>query len=227
MRLKIYNALVNRVPGIGDRYHRAHEGTSRINQLLSWLYLLWLNFAYYVLQFRWLGMTDESKAYESKRLPINKAESELFQHESVEEMIEMLASFDVISFDIFDTLVFRPFSAPADLFYIVGQKLGYLDLNRIRMECEKVARRKKFEIAGTYEVNITDIWTEVELQTGLKAEKGIEIEISTELELCYPNEYMSRIYKALLEAGRHIVITSDMYLPSDILQKIFQGFFSL
>ena len=220
MRFKIYTALVNRVPGICYRYHNVHDGASGIKQLLSWLYLIWLNFAYYILKFKWLEVTNASKTYENKKLSIELPESALFKHKSTEEMLEMLSSFDVISFDIFDTLIFRPFSAPTDLFYIIGQKLGYMDFKRIRIECEKTARQKKFENEGNYEVNITDIWAEVELQTGINAEKGIDAEISTELELCYPNEYMSQIYKVLLESGKHIVITSDMYLPSDILQKL-------
>ena len=116
MRFKIYTALVNRVPGICYRYHNVHDGASGIKQLLSWLYLIWLNFAYYILKFKWLEVTNASKTYENKKLSIELPESALFKHKSTEEMLEMLSPFDVISFDIFDTLIFRPFSAPTDLF---------------------------------------------------------------------------------------------------------------
>ena len=49
LRMKIYTGLVNAKPGISYRYHRMHDGASGAGKVLSWLYLLWMNFAYYVL----------------------------------------------------------------------------------------------------------------------------------------------------------------------------------
>lgn len=42
---------------------------------------------------------------------------------TVEAFIDLLSQYDVVSFDIFDTLIFRPFSEPADLFYLLGTGL--------------------------------------------------------------------------------------------------------
>ncbi len=49
MRAKIYHFLVNRKPGIRRRYHRFHDGTAGVKKVVSWVYLLGLNFCYYVL----------------------------------------------------------------------------------------------------------------------------------------------------------------------------------
>lgn len=126
MKSTIYNFLVNRKPGIKERYHSYHDGTTGAWKILSWLYLLWLNFAYYILQFKWLGNYKPSSLYEIKKLSIGIPESHLMKHPSIEELLSELMKYDVISFDIFDTLIFRPFSEPTDLFYIIGEKLGYL-----------------------------------------------------------------------------------------------------
>lgn len=78
MRQKIYQALVNRHIGISKRYHKMHDGASGIKHPLSWLYLLWLNLAYYVFHVKKLGKMPEAGAYEEKHLPVSGSESELF-----------------------------------------------------------------------------------------------------------------------------------------------------
>ena len=59
LRAKIYHFLVNRKPGIRQRYHRFHDGTTGMKKVVSWFYLLGLNFCYYVLFCRFLGEQTE------------------------------------------------------------------------------------------------------------------------------------------------------------------------
>ena len=64
MRVRLYFFLVNKHPGIKTRYHRVHDNATGIKKVLSWLYLLWLNFAYYILFCRFLGIDVEQAIYE-------------------------------------------------------------------------------------------------------------------------------------------------------------------
>jgi len=127
MRLRIYGFLVNRHPGISERYHKFHDGSSSLKSFISWVYLLWLNFAYYCLFCRFLGKKKGIEIYEVKNIVCDKSESRAHKDEcrylSEEYFIDKLLLYDVISFDVFDTLIFRPFSDPKDLFYIVGDRL--------------------------------------------------------------------------------------------------------
>lgn len=220
MRTRLYQLLVNRQPGIAQRYHRIHDGRRGMGRFVSYVYLLWLNLAYYFMFCRWLGKPLQIAIYEEKRLPVNESESALDRRESPESLAEKLSRFDVISFDIFDTLVFRPFSEPTDLFFIVGQKLGYMDFKRIRMEAEHQARRNKFKRCTSFEVTIQEIWAQLERMTGIDAVYGMKLEVETELALCYANPYMEKVFHLLQEAGKRIVITSDMYLTPDILEQL-------
>lgn len=224
MRLKIYNFFVNRHIGIAQRYHKAHDGQGTVGRLFSWLYLLWLNFAYYVLFQHWLGMAMKTKAYEEKRLPIKKAESAdayVWKEFSIPEAFaEELLKHDAISFDVFDTLIFRPFSEPTDLFYIVGKQLGYMDFKRIRMETEAIVRQKRFLNEGTFEVTLQDIWQELSKRTGINAAEGMTVELSAEAKYCYANPFMLQVYRILRSAGKHIIITTDMYLPRETIGQI-------
>lgn len=216
----LYALLVNRKIGIAQRYHRAHDGRVGIGRLISYAYLLWLNIAYYLLFCRWLGAPLAIPIYEEKRLPLKTPENLLVRHPLPEQLAEQLAAYDIISFDLFDTLIFRPFSEPTDLFYIVGQKFGYMDFKRIRMEAEFFARIRKHERCGSYEVTLSEIWEQLEDMTGLDKKLGMQAEMEAELSLCYANPYMQQVYRKLREAGRRIVMISDMYLSEMELDQL-------
>ncbi len=248
MRLWFYHMLVNRQAGISLRYHRMHDGSTGFSRFFSYLYLLWLNLAYYMFFCRWIGRVDEVSVYEEKHLPVKVSESAaarrfiakaarsasgksllykgtehtIGKFLTTDGFLEELIRFDIISFDLFDTLMFRPFSEPADLFYVVGERLDYVDFKRIRMEAEKQARSKKFAASRTYEVTLDEIWNQLELVSGINACKGIKTELETEYNLCYANPFMQSIYKGLLAAGKRIVITSDMYLPAAFLERLLE-----
>lgn len=57
--------------------------------------------------------------------------------------------YDVLSFDVFDTLILRPFAEPSDLFILVGEELGIMDFCEIRKKAEEDARRKSEFLRGT------------------------------------------------------------------------------
>ena len=75
MRLKLYNLFVNKQPGIKARYHKVHDNATGIQKVLSWVYLLWLNFSYYVLFCRFSGRVPAMEMLEEKNLHIEKSES--------------------------------------------------------------------------------------------------------------------------------------------------------
>lgn len=227
MRHRIYSFLVNRKEGIKQRYHILHNNSSGITKILSWLYLFWLNFAYYILQFKFIGRVPELSMYEEKKL--NCAESEscdfLQQNSSlgVDEFVRKLSEYDVISFDVFDTLIFRPFAAPTDVFYLIGDRLGIMDFKNIRIKAEYDARIKRRKLNGDMEIGIADIWAELEAEVGIPAEKGIAIEEEIEKELCYANPLMLKVWKCLVEAGKKIIVVSDMYLPERIIRELIEN----
>ena len=247
MRLWFYQIFVNRRPGISQRYHRKHDGSYGFGRFLSYVYLFWLNLAYYLFFCRWLGEPEDAAVYEEKRLLVSMPESALEYQQreerkrnphmhrtgkasgrknemplSVEEYAAKLARFEVISFDLFDTLVFRPFSEPADLFYVLGEQLDYPDFKRIRMEAEQMARSDKLCAAKSCEVTLEEIWDRLSALTGIPKEKGMRMEMQTELALCYANPFMQRVFCALREMGKRIVITTDMYLPGNFLAALLE-----
>lgn len=222
MRMKIYNYLVNRNPGICRRYHQMHDGKSGSAKFFSWIYLFILNIAVGVFHVELLNEPTSSHIYEEKHLLLDKSESECASetHLSVEELVEQLQKYDVISFDIFDTLIFRPFTEPTDLFYFVGEKLEILDFKRIRMEMEARARYECFEKNKHHEVTLSDIWNCMERETGISSEIGMKLEMQMEDQFCYANPYMQEVFRRLQDMDKTIIVISDMYLPEKYLQKM-------
>lgn len=224
LRAKIYHFLVNRKPGIRQRYHRFHDGTTGMKKVVSWFYLLWLNFCYYVLFCRFLGEQTEFPVYEEKKPPCAESESVLANRDrkSVSETVSFLMQYEVISFDIFDTLIFRPFSEPTDLFFFLGEKTGILDFKRLRMQAEADARVQKYKEEKHYEITLSDIWSRLENEIGVTKEQGMQMEQALEMEFCYANPFMQQVFTQLQKYGKKIVITSDMYLSKAFLSELLQ-----
>ncbi|MCM1216154.1 MAG: hypothetical protein NC331_06775 [Lachnospiraceae bacterium] len=221
MRMKLYYALVNRHSGIRSRYHKFHDQGGTVRRLVSYLYLIFLNFCYYCLFCRFLDKEEQMAAYEEKRLP-RSPESMLYagQKLTVTNLVDTLSQYDVVSFDIFDTLIFRPFSEPADLFYFLGDRLGLMDLKRIRMEQEALARRDCFLEQGHCEVTFEEIWKRMEREMGVQAESGMKLEQELEMKFCYANSFMFRVFEELCARGKEIICVSDMYLPRAFLDRL-------
>lgn len=227
MRLAIYHLLVNRHAGIAYRYHKYHDGTTGLQKIASWLYLLLLNFAYYFLLCRFLGRKPQMEIYESRRLNCKKSESEAYLTKnpqiSVSAYVDRLKEYDVISFDMFDTLIFRPFAHPADIFFLVGGALDCLDFKNLRVWAEEKARTEQKKKYGHSEVALADIWRVLERETGISARDGMREEERIERQLCYANPFMREVWKCLLQMGKKILVVSDMYLPQDCIISILEN----
>lgn len=226
LRHSIYNVMVNKKPGISYRYHKMHDGSNGAVKVISWFYLLWLNFAYYVLFCHFLGKRPDVEYYESKRIPTGNSESQEYRKEnpnlSVSAYVNKLSQYDIISFDVFDTLIFRPLSQPTDVFYMIGEQMDILDFKNIRAWAEWDARVKCHEKHGHMEVSFEEIWKNLEEDTGLSAAKGMEIEQQIEGKLCYANPFMLEVWNRLIEMEKKIIVVSDMYLPKECIVNILE-----
>lgn len=149
-------------------------------------------------------------------------ESLLSGRRTVHFLAKELLGYDVISFDIFDTLIARPFSRPRDLFMMLDAEFDMFGFASIRQRAEMAVRERAEKSRGNREVTIDEIYEEIERRTGIEKEKGKSTEVKLEYDLCYANPYMLRLFQLLKCAGKRIILVSDMYLTSDILQKMLE-----
>lgn len=219
LRIRLYDRLVNRIPMIQKKYHEIRQQKSGMSgRVYAWGALLGMNLAAPFCKKRW----EKSYYYPdyNKKIPEGMSESALSYREAPEKFAKKLAQYDVISFDVFDTLIFRPFSKPTDLFYMVGEKLHYLDFERIRRMMEMQARQKAYKQSGSYEVTLQEIYQELQEYAGIPCETGMKAEIETELEFCVGNPYMQEVFRQLQQMGKEIICTSDMYLSENVISQM-------
>lgn len=138
-----------------------------------------------------------------------------------DELVEQLMSYDVISFDVFDTAIFRKVDMPNDVFSIMTMESGHGDFTLIRKTAENVARERKECTEGTREVTLVEIYDVMAEDYGIDPTL-MEREISLELELTEANPYIYRLYRELREKGKAVIFISDMYLPQPVIDKILQ-----
>ena len=129
------------------------------------------------------------------------------------DICRFLEVFDTVSFDLFDTLLFRDTTSPAGIFNLVGQELGIPNFQCTRIAAEQAARKRKFQTDGTYEVTLVEIYS----MLPSSACGGMEEELRQERRHCHIDVAMWQLVESLYQKGKQVVITSDMYLTAEQL----------
>ena len=132
-----------------------------------------------------------------------------------------LMPYDVISFDIFDTAIFRKVDMPNDVFALMAVEIGHGDFVNVRKTAENVARERKEASEGTREVTLAQIYDVLAEDYGIDRAL-MDKEIRLELMLSTVNPYIFQMYKELLKMKKTIIFTSDMYLPQQTIEQILQ-----
>lgn len=229
LSVKIYERLLGRYPEAMRMYARYKEMNGNYhagNRSASHRYLLRLIFA-----------SIRGRDLHSVRLPISSIAPYRLDGSRIQErppsqtvadilcdarmtpleLAEHLDGYPVVSFDVFDTLIFRPFSSPTDLFYLVGTRLGCFNFGALRREAESIARESTDK--ANFEVNIYDIYHHLARISPLSPDDSAT-EIATECEMCYANPYMKEVCRILLSRGKTLIAISDMYLPRSVIERI-------
>lgn len=137
------------------------------------------------------------------------------------QLFSIISTFQYISFDIFDTLLYRTFRHYTDVFDVVEllyndsekQRLSQFRLQRVL--AERNARKKR---TGK-EITLDMIYENLDYDENVKW-KLKEIEKYVEISNCVPNHVMTDILARCKAQGKTIVITTDMYLPREVFEKI-------
>lgn len=157
------------------------------------------------------------------RLYTRGSESALSFGQSPQQLAEKLKEYPVISFDVFDTLILRPVDSPADVFDLVGARLGYLHFRQVRVQAEQKAREEKYRQYGTHEVTLAEIYTYLETYAmGPLAKRAMELEWQAEKALCFAHPYFLQLYQLLRQQGHQLVLVSDMYLPAAKIRELLE-----
>ena len=134
-----------------------------------------------------------------------RIESEILKHE-------------IVSFDVFDTLIIRRTLFPRDVFVLVEKRA-----EQAGIEAEDFATlRAQAEQEIPY-ANIDQIydWLADQYDWDEETAAMIEsIELNAERDVILPRTEVVELLRFALNAEKRVVLTSDMYLPEEILRRI-------
>ncbi|MBK1992455.1 DUF4422 domain-containing protein, partial [Campylobacter sp. 2018MI35] len=127
--------------------------------------------------------------------------------------IKYIASdYQVISFDLFDTLLIRPYSSPQDVFLHLEEKYNLKGFAKDRIEAEN----KACILLNKKLVNYDEIYECMPQMYQFLKEKEQELEFNT----LYVNTEMKIIYDYFINQGKKVILTSDMYYSEDFFKQL-------
>lgn len=156
--------------------------------------------------------------YDVKGIRIDGADRKYFSMD-FENLREEIDNHDVISFDVFDTLVMRKVLYPEDLFYIVGCQAG----NSSILPDIFAEKRKHADWYNKYEKNIFGIYHTLQdllMLTDEERDRFMELELETERQMMVPRKEVVEAFRYALSCGKKVFLISDMYLPETIMKKL-------
>lgn len=141
------------------------------------------------------------------------------------KVVELIEKKDVVSFDIFDTLVFRNIAKPLDIFRIVEnivkKEYNIDDFARKRIEAESNARKIVENGEASYDEIYIQLKNEIKDENIIKNIKKCEKEI--EEKFIVQNPFMKKIFEYCVEKNKKIILISDMYLDVSFIKKILKN----
>lgn len=128
---------------------------------------------------------------------------------------------EIISFDVFDTLLLRNVCNPVDVFEIVeklystryGEKIKF---KKLRIEAEKKVRSK----SKKEEICFDEIYSYINSKIGEKSRLFEELELEVEKKIVVPNKFMLEMFNYARKLHKQIIIISDMYLSSKVIENL-------
>lgn len=144
-----------------------------------------------------------------------------------EELLEKINQADVISFDLFDTLIMRQTVSSEDVFQymnvrLLEQGIGIDDFCKKRLESEK---RLSQNTAPDLNEIYSDLLTKTDcsyVAEGITAEKLAELEYSVDFDLVVPRREVCDIFCKIAAEEKKVYVVSDTYYSKKQLGAILE-----
>ena len=139
-----------------------------------------------------------------------------------DEIKKILNEVDLVSFDVFDTLIFRKTNTPELIFDLVGARFQIPNFCKLRMDEQNRASRQLADQYGYPHANMDEIYEVLSEHTEIPVDwnEVKEYEIQLEKDALVQNSEMFEVFLYAKSIGKRVVATSDMYLFASTLKEI-------
>lgn len=124
-----------------------------------------------------------------------------------------LDNFSVFSFDIFDTLLLRPYIDPQDLWKIIEKEENAAGFAADRKKADAITYHKA--IKRGCETSIEEAYQLIPQWSHLKTK-----ELDKERDILSTNPEILNLWNELGNQGKRRILISDMYLPKDFMESV-------
>ena len=145
----------------------------------------------------------------------------------ISDQIKRYAEGDyVFSLDIFDTLIVRACAFPGDVFRFISDDFRFSEMEEPFFKKSPLAEttaRRRAEMSGREEVTLAEIYDVLKLDMGitdLQRDDFKRREVELEEALAIPSKFGLQLIDLLKTNKKRFVLTSDMYLPRDVIENM-------
>lgn len=145
--------------------------------------------------------------------------------ESRKELYDKIQRVDIVSFDLFDTLVTRKVLSYTDLFFILENILK--DSNIIISNFAKLRLAIEKRLSKDKAPTLKEIYEELVSQANvdnISADELVEMEWELELSMLVPRRDVCDVFKKAVSEGKEVYVTSDTYYRKEQIQQILSRF---
>lgn len=136
-----------------------------------------------------------------------------------QEIKQKIEEAEVISFDVFDTLLMRIVDRPETIFSLMETHFKIKDFAKKRVEFQHQSSRIVFEKNGYPHSDIDEIYACMGENTDWNVEEMKAFEIQIEEDSLFRNPEMYEIYQYAKKCKKRVVATSDMYIKRKDIKR--------
>ena len=133
-----------------------------------------------------------------------------------EHFLSLIEQCDLVSFDVFDTLISRVCVTPKDTFRYIERRNSWKGFCSNRMAAEMNAAKKSRN--GGVHATLTSIYRDPNLSD--YCDIGPAVEIEAEKLFVYPNIRIKGMLDICKKKGKRVIAVSDMYLSSKEIKSL-------
>lgn len=140
-------------------------------------------------------------------------------------LMKMIEEAEVVSFDVFDTLLFRKVNTPETIFDLIGKTFNIHGFRKLRMTEQNRASGIAFQKNKAPHSDMNEIYEVLsehsEIDVDWQEVKAFEIQV--EKDALTANREMLEIFNFAKSQNKRVVATSDMYLLAATLGEILEN----
>ena len=148
-------------------------------------------------------------------IEVNKLDNEYFSI-NIRIIQNKIETYDVISLDIFDTLLMRKTLQPKDIFSLVEERATREKNIQCDFENNRILAEQN--LLASFIPNYLQIYNELQFMTGISEDEKeylMDLELQIESQMLIPRKEMVQVFDYAKSRNKKIYLISDMYFSSD------------